>query len=51
MADTVLVLTTKEASGLLSMTEAITLTEEAFRDFGHNRAQVVDSVRSLSRTL
>ena len=41
MADTVLVLTTKEASGLLSMSEAITLTEEAFRDFGRNRAQVL----------
>jgi alanine dehydrogenase len=41
MADSVLVLTTKEASGLLSMSEAITLTEEAFRDFGRNQAQVL----------
>ncbi len=41
MAETVLVLTTKEATGLLGMSEAIALTEEAFRDFGHNRAQVL----------
>jgi hypothetical protein len=41
MAGTVLVLTTKEATGLLAMSEAIALTEEAFRDFGLNRAQVL----------
>jgi ornithine cyclodeaminase/alanine dehydrogenase-like protein (mu-crystallin family) len=41
MADTVLVLKTEEAIGLVSMHEAIALTEEAFRDFGHNRAQVL----------
>ncbi len=41
MAETVLVLKTEEASGLVSMHEAIALTEEAFRDFGHNRAQVL----------
>ena len=41
MAETVLVLTTKEATGLLAMSEAIALTEEAFRDFGLNRAQVL----------
>jgi hypothetical protein len=41
MAETVLVLTTKDATGLLAMSEAIALTEEAFRDFGRNRAQVL----------
>ena len=41
MGDTVLVLTTDEATGLLSMSDAIGLTEEAFRDYGHNRAQVL----------
>lgn len=41
MGDTVLVLTNDEAAGLLSMDEAIALTEEAFGDFGHNRAQVL----------
>ncbi|HUZ73676.1 MAG TPA: ornithine cyclodeaminase family protein [Stellaceae bacterium] len=41
MADTVLVLTTNDAAGLLSMGEAVALTEEAFRDFGRNRAQVL----------
>ena len=41
MAETVLVLTTSEAAGLVSMSEAIALTEEAFRDFGHHRAQVL----------
>jgi alanine dehydrogenase len=41
MGDTVLVLTTDEAKGLLSMNEAIELTEEAFRDFGQERAQVL----------
>jgi hypothetical protein len=39
--DTVLVLTTKEATGLVSMGDAIALTEEAFRDFGEKRAQVL----------
>lgn len=39
--DTVLVLTTEEATGLVSMGDAIALTEEAFRDFGENRAQVL----------
>jgi len=39
--ETVLVLTTKEATGLLAMSEAIALTEEAFRDFGLNRAQAL----------
>ena len=41
MPETVLVLTAKEAAGLVSMSEAIRLMEEAFRDFGHNRAQVL----------
>jgi alanine dehydrogenase len=41
MRETVLVLTAKEATGLVSMSEAIGLTEEAFQDFGHNRAQVL----------
>ncbi len=41
MAETVLVLTTNEATGLLGMSEAIALTEEAFGDFGRNQAQVL----------
>jgi alanine dehydrogenase len=39
--DTVLVLTTEQATGLLSMGDAIALTEEAFRDFGQKTAQVL----------
>jgi alanine dehydrogenase len=39
--ETVLVLTTDRATGLLSMGDAIALTEEAFRDFGQKRAQVL----------
>lgn len=39
--ETVLVLTTDQATGLLSMGDAIALTEEAFRDFGQKRAQVL----------
>lgn len=45
MADTVLVLTTEDAKGLLSMREAIALTEEAFRDFGQQRARVLPRQR------
>jgi ornithine cyclodeaminase/alanine dehydrogenase-like protein (mu-crystallin family) len=41
MPDTVLVMTNKEVAGLVAMPEAIALMEEAFRDFGHNRAQVL----------
>ncbi|MGH7088783.1 MAG: hypothetical protein ACREFQ_07770, partial [Stellaceae bacterium] len=41
MRDSVLVLTNDEAADLVSMGEAIALTEEAFRDFGWNRAQVL----------
>lgn len=41
MKKTVLVLTNKEAGGLLGMEEAIRLMEEAFRDFGANQAQVL----------
>lgn len=41
MGNTVLVLTNKDATGLLGMEEAIRLTEEAFRDFGMNRAKVL----------
>jgi alanine dehydrogenase len=41
MRDKVVVLTNKEVAGLLSMSEAITLMEEAYRDFGFNRAQVL----------
>ncbi len=41
MADTVLVLTNQEASGLLGMAEALELIEEAYHDFGLGRAQVV----------
>lgn len=37
----VLVLTNKDVAGLLPMGEAITLMEEAYRDFGFNRAQVL----------
>ena len=41
MGETVLVLTTKEATGLLAMSEAIAVTEEAFRELGRNSAQVL----------
>jgi len=41
MADTVLVLKNDEATGLLGMPEAVRLIEEAYRDFGLNRAQVI----------
>jgi len=45
MARTVLVLTTEEAPGLLSMREAIDLSEEAFRDFGQKRARILPRQR------
>jgi ornithine cyclodeaminase/alanine dehydrogenase-like protein (mu-crystallin family) len=45
MADTVLVLTNKEAEGLLPMPEAIGLMREAYHDFGLGRAQVIPRQR------
>ena len=41
MNKTVLVLTVKDATGLLEMKEAIQLMEEAYRDLGYNRAKVI----------
>lgn len=41
MANSVLVLTNNDAAGLLSMRDAILLMEEAYCDFGRNRAQVL----------
>ena len=41
MPDTTLVLTNAEATGLLSMPEAIGLLEEAFADLGNRNAQVI----------
>ena len=41
MADTVLVLKNEETRGLIGMQEAIDLTEEAYRDFGHELAEVI----------
>jgi alanine dehydrogenase len=41
MGATVLVLTAKEVTGLLAMSEAIALTEAAFRDLGRSSAQVL----------
>ena len=41
MTKTVLVLTNKEATGLLGMDEAVQLIEEAYHDFGLSRAQVL----------
>jgi ornithine cyclodeaminase/alanine dehydrogenase-like protein (mu-crystallin family) len=43
--DTVLVLTNEDASGLLAMPEAIRLIEEAYRDYGRNRAKVMPRQR------
>lgn len=41
MPNTTLVLTNKEAFGLLSMSECIKLMEEAYADFGRCGAQVI----------
>ena len=41
MSETVLVLRKEETRGLLGMDEAIQLVEEAYRDYGHNRAKVI----------
>ncbi|MCX7310366.1 MAG: ornithine cyclodeaminase family protein [Alphaproteobacteria bacterium] len=45
MDDTVLVLTTEEATGLLKMDEAIKLMHEAFHDYGEKRAKVIPRSR------
>ncbi len=45
MGDGVLVLTNEEAAGLLGMAEAIELMEEAYRDFGANRARIIPRQR------
>jgi ornithine cyclodeaminase/alanine dehydrogenase-like protein (mu-crystallin family) len=45
VADTVLVLTNDEATGLLGMAEAVGLVEEAYRDLGRNRAKVLPRQR------
>lgn len=45
MSDTVLVLRNDEVRGLVGMPEAIDLVEEAYRDLGHNNAQVINRRR------
>ena len=41
MPATVLVVTNKDAAGLVPMSDAIALIEEAFQDYGHQRARVL----------
>ena len=45
MPNSVLVLTNQDAAGLLGMSEAIELIEEAYHDFGLNRAKVIPRQR------
>ena len=45
MTDTVLVLRNEETRGLVTMTDAIRVIEEAYADLGHNRAQVLNRRR------
>ena len=45
MANTVLVLTNEDATGLLAMPEAIRLIEEAYLDYGRKRAKVMPRQR------
>ena len=45
MTENVLVVTNKEAEGLLGMPEAISLMKEAYHDFGLGRAQVIPRQR------
>jgi len=42
MSDTVLVLRSEETRGLVTMSEAVRLMEEAYADLGHNRAQAIN---------
>lgn len=42
---TVLVLTNEQTRGLVPMSDAITLVEQAYADLGHNRAQVLNRRR------
>lgn len=41
MTDGVLVLTNKDMEGLITMAECLEVTEEAYREFGHQVAQVI----------